>query len=304
MTSDSNKLWIDALCSAEQLPESYAATVFYYVAPLAERINALHVILRRPIVIGINGAQGSGKTTLTLFLANWLQHELGLSVASLSLDDLYLSKRERQQMAEQQHPLLRTRGVPGTHDVALGKKLLTALTESGRKRVVALPRFDKARDDRLGPSDARRVEAPVNVVLFEGWCVGAYAQPDADLGTPVNALEAKEDADGVWRKFVNEKLKGEYLALFERLDALVMLRVPSFDKVLEWRQLQEQKLRNSTAAGLNPAEVQRFVMHFERLTRHMLETLPAYADSLIDIDDSHRIVAVTNRQWPFEVTLP
>lgn len=304
MTSDSNKLWIDALCSAEQLPESYAATVFYYVAPLAERINALHVILRRPIVIGINGAQGSGKTTLTLFLANWLQHELGLSVASLSLDDLYLSKRERQQIAEQQHPLLRTRGVPGTHDVALGKQLLTALTESGRKRVVALPRFDKARDDRLGPSDARRVEAPVNVVLFEGWCVGAYAQPDADLGTPVNALEAKEDADGVWRKFVNEKLKGEYLALFERLDALVMLRVPSFDKVLEWRQLQEQKLRNSTAAGLNPAEVQRFVMHFERLTRHMLETLPGYADSLIDIDDSHRIVAVTNRQWPFEVTLP
>ena len=304
MTGGSNKIWIDALRNEERLPESYATTVFYYVAPLAERISALRVDLRRSIIIGINGAQGSGKTTLALFLANWLRHELGLSVASLSLDDLYLSKHERRQLAEQQHPLLQTRGVPGTHDVELGMRLLTALTESGPKHVVVLPRFDKACDDRLEPSDARRVDAPVDVVLFEGWCVGANAQPDADLDFPVNALEAEEDADGDWRKFVNEKLKDEYLALFERLDALIMLRVPSFDKVLEWRELQEQKLRTATAAGMTSAQLRRFVMHFERLTRHMLEDMPGYADSVIDIDDSHRMVAATSRQWPFELTGP
>ncbi|MDH3612424.1 MAG: hypothetical protein OEU90_05145 [Gammaproteobacteria bacterium] len=304
MITANNKSWIDALRRSERLPENYTTTVFDYIAPLAERIRSLHTFLGHPAVVGISGAQGSGKSTFALFLTNWLQRELGLAAVNLSLDDFYLSKHEREDLAEKRHPLLRTRGVPGTHDIVLGTKTLAALTEPGAERVVTLPGFDKARDDRVESSRSRCVEAPVDIVLFEGWCVGARPQKDWDLADPANELEAKEDADGAWRAYVNEQLKSQYAALFGHIDVLVMLRVPSFDKVLEWRELQERKLREdakrqesgqAAIAGMNPAEVRRFVMYFERLTRHMLEDMPSYADTVIDIDKSHRMVAVAHR---------
>lgn len=289
-------MWIEELRLAEQLPASYTATVAEYIAPLARRIRDLHASLGRPVVIGINGAQGSGKTTFAAFLAGCLQHELGLTAVSLSLDDLYLSHEARKRLAQEQHPLLRTRGVPGTHDVALGVETIRALTADGAEREVVLPGFDKARDDRLAGADLRKVTAPVDVVLFEGWCVGARPQRNIDLRSPVNALEAEEDADGSWRSFVNNCLKNEYADLFSRLDVLIMLRVPSFNKVFEWRELQEQKLGNG--GGMNAAELQRFVMHFERLTRHMLARLPHDAHTIIDIDDSHNMVGAVHREWP------
>jgi D-glycerate 3-kinase len=300
LTGAINIPWVDDLRRTERLPESYTAMVFDYVAPLAERIRELHGFLGRPIVNGINGAQGSGKSTLALFLANWLKRELGLTTVSLSLDALYLSKAAREDLAKKWHPLLRTRGVPGTHDVALGIESLKELTEEIPNHVVTLPGFDKARDDRVKQSDLRCVDAPVDVVLFEGWCVGARPQPDCDLITPVNSLEAEDDVDGIWRSYVNEKLGHEYAGLFERLDALVMLRIPSFDKVLEWREQQEQKLREKSATGMNSAELRHFVMHFERLTRHMLEDMPDYANTVIDIDDSHNMVGMSHINWPFE----
>lgn len=303
MKSEENKSWIDELCRAERLPESYSAAVSNFVEPLAGRVQTLHEYLGRPVVIGINGAQGSGKSTFALFLANWLERELGLTVASLSLDDLYLGKQARRDLALQKHPLLRTRGVPGTHDVTLGSETLAALTDQGPHRVVRLPVFDKAKDDLLDTPEWRSVDGPVDVVLFEGWCVGARPQPDEHLTRPVNVLEAEEDTDGVWRTYVNESLQHDYRELFEWADALVMLRVPSFDKVGEWRELQEQKLRERAVpgdvAGMNSAEVRHFVMHFERLTRHMLEQMPSQADTVVDIDESHRMVAMSHNDWPF-----
>jgi D-glycerate 3-kinase len=300
MISVNNKPWIEELRRTERLPASYAGAVFEFVAPLADRVQALRTYLDRPVVIGINGAQGTGKSTLALFLANWLEREQGLSAVSLSLDDLYFDKQTRKRLAEQCHPLLRTRGVPGTHDVALGIRTLDALTGQNSGRVVKLPVFDKAIDDLLPQSEWRSVAAPVDVVLFEGWCVGARRQPDADLNVPVNSLEAEEDPDAVWRKFVNQKLGGEYAGLFGRIDALVMLRTPSFDNVYAWRELQEQKLREAAANGMNACELQRFVMHFERLTRHMLRHMPNHANTLIDIDETHRMVAMIHEGWPFE----
>lgn len=289
-------MWIEELRLAEQLPASYAATVAEYIAPLAQRIRDLHASLGRPVVVGINGAQGSGKTTLTLFLAECLRRNFGLKVAALSLDDIYLGKAAREALAASKHPLLRTRGVPGTHDVALGKELLAALTGQGEAGMARLPVFDKATDDQLPQSEWRNVAAPVDVALFEGWCVGARPQRDIDLRSPVNALEAEEDADGSWRSFVNNCLRNEYADLFSKLDVLVMLRVPSFSKVFEWRDLQEQKLGNGV--GMNAAELRRFVMHFERLTRHMLARMPGDADTTIDIDDSHNMVGAAHKEWP------
>ena len=282
--------WVDELIRTEQLPDEYKVAVENIIRPLAESIRALGAALVRPVVIGINGAQGSGKSTLALFLSNWLEKELKLTTASLSLDDLYLTKAERTKLAADVHPLFATRGVPGTHDVHLGMQSLDALTGGDGSGTVALPSFDKAIDDRKPDSEWPAVDAPVDVVLFEGWCIGARAQQEYELNEPVNALETEKDPDGAWRRAINSRLASDYAELFERLDLLVMLRVPSFDQVFEWRKLQEKKLREATGRGQADDEVSEFIRYFERLTRHMLATMPEFADAVIDIDPDHRLV--------------
>jgi D-glycerate 3-kinase len=270
---------------AERLPADYDLAARPVIGPLADRLAAMAGEQAASVIVGICGAQGSGKSTLALFLGNWLEREIGLSVARLSLDDLYLTKAQRLALAASRHPLLRTRGVPGTHDIDLGLRILDDLT-TGTGRV-ALPAFDKKTDDRAPVSAWSSAEAPVDVVLFEGWCVGARPQPESALGEPVNELEADEDPDARWRGQVNERLATDYAAAFARLDALVLLRVPSFDRVLDWRGLQERKLTGS----VDSRRMLRFIQHFERLTRHILDTMPAYADAIIDVDDRHRMAA-------------
>ncbi len=278
------------LLAGERLPPGYAAIVDDYWRPLARDLAMRRARAGRPILIGINGTQASGKSTLCLFLEAILSEDFGLRAATLSIDDIYLTRAERQDLASDVHPLFATRGVPGTHDVALGERVIAELLEGAGN--VAIPRFDKAKDDRQ-PSDLwLRMAAPVDIVLFEGWCIAAAPQSPAALALPINTLEAAEDAQGRWRRFANEALAGDYQRLFARLDLLVMLRAPGFDAVLGWRQLQERKLREATGQGMSEAEVARFVMHYERLTRHILLTLPARADILIDISVDHRVTGM------------
>ncbi|MGI4876825.1 MAG: hypothetical protein ACRYG4_05010 [Janthinobacterium lividum] len=245
---------------------------------------ALSEVSRRPLVIGICGAQGSGKSTVAAAVADRLAAS-GLSVATLSLDDLYLSRADRFALAATVHPLLATRGVPGTHDTTLGLALFAALD---RGETVRLPRFDKASDDRA-PEDAwQPVAAGLDVLVFEGWCVGAVAQADADLAAPVNALERDEDVDGRWRAYVNAALSGPgYRALFARIDRLVLLAAPGFEVVAGWRTEQERR----GAGVMTTAEVARFVAHYERLTRHILAEMPARADLVIRLAPDRSVVA-------------
>jgi D-glycerate 3-kinase len=250
--------------------------------PLAERIAGE---ARHPLVVGINGAQGSGKSTLCRFL-ELLLDQLGLRAITLSLDDLYLTRAGRQALAQSTHPLFATRGVPGTHDVALGSDILGDLLAS---HAVTLPRFDKALDDRAAAGTS--VEPPADVILFEGWCVGAVPQPEDELDIPVNRLEAAEDPDGAWRLAVNRRLATDYATLFTRLDLLVMLKVESFDAVRANRRLQEEKLaavKPGGAAIMGEAALDRFLMHYERLTRWMLKEMPDRADILIPIGPDQR----------------
>lgn len=282
---------LDALLAEEALPDSYRTVVDQAWRPLADRIADKRRAAGRPILVGINGAQGSGKTTLCRFLAELLLPERGLKTAVLSLDDLYLPHAERQRLAEQVHPLFATRGVPGTHDVALGVDLIHRLL--GGEGEVATPRFDKAIDDRA-QSD-RTITAPVDVLLFEGWCVGAEPQDEAELVEPINALETIEDPDGRWRGAANDALAGPYRALFDPIDLLVMLRPPDFESVIANRRLQEAKLRARTGRGMTDAQLDRFIQHYERLTCHMLATLPAKADVLIDFDSQRQVTQVSYR---------
>jgi D-glycerate 3-kinase len=271
MTSDP----IDSLIAAHGLPATYRDVVEQYWQPLATAI-ARKATSRHPLIVGINGAQGSGKSTLCAFLEVLLATRR-LRAVTLSIDDLYLGKTDRQALAREIHPLFATRGVPGTHAPALGLDIIEAVLAG---RDFDMPRFDKALDDRGQPE---RISGPVDVLLLEGWCVGCTPEADEELLDPVNALERDEDPDGVWRAVSNLWLRGEYRRLFDQLDMLVMLKVGGFDAVLANRTRQEEKLRaaHPDAPGLmDEAALARFCQHYERLTRHMMEDLPRRADHL------------------------
>ncbi|TKD52800.1 kinase [Sphingomonas baiyangensis] len=275
----------------EQLPADYPATVDRWWRPLAARIAGWHAEVGRPIVVGINGPQGSGKSTVGRMLGEALLPELGLAAVTLSLDDFYLTRAARQRLARDVHPLFATRGVPGTHDVALGQAVLDALLVG---QPVRLPRFAKAEDDRAPEEGWPRFEGPADIVLFEGWCAGARPQPADALAPPVNALERDEDADGRWRHAVNAALASDYADWFARIDRMIALAVPGFEAVLANRERQEARLREATPAGsavMRPAEVRRFVSHYERLTRHMLAGgVPR--DATVTLDADLRVLAV------------
>lgn len=265
--------WISQFLAEEALPDSFRATLEVICEPLAARLARLRQARRKTVVIGLCGAQGSGKSTIAAATVRLLQ-ERGLSAVAVSLDDFYLPKSARERLAREVHPLLAVRGPPGTHDVALAGAALDQLRAPGR---LALPAFDKAADDRRPRAGWRTVATPVDVVIFEGWCVGARAQGAAALAQPVNALEAEQDADGRWRSYVNAQLDGRYQELFARLHELVLLQAPSFETVLAWRQEQEHKLIARTGQGMSDAEVARFIAHYERLTRWILAEMPERA---------------------------
>jgi D-glycerate 3-kinase len=290
---------VDALIRAQALPAAYRQMVETVHRPVAERIAARRADLGRPIVVGLCGSQGSGKSTMVVFLRTLLEAK-GLTAAILSLDDLYLTLPQRRQLSQDVHPLLKTRGVPGTHDVGLGLALIDVLSLGVAE--VSMPHFDKAEDTRAPASAWTRVMAPVDVILFEGWCVGAIPQADAALLQPINPLEAEEDPDGAWRRYVNERLKTDYAALYARIDMLAMLKAPSFEVVYGWRSLQEQKLadrvRRDGLTGtrvMGPDEIRRFLMFYQRLTEWILSEMPGRADILMPMDETHRILGVEFR---------
>lgn len=251
---------------------------------------------KQVFVLGVNGAQGSGKSTLCALLQVILEAGFGQRVAILSIDDLYLTRSERQHLARRVHPLLMARGVPGTHDVALGLEILAALRAANRHALTPWPMFDKALDDRVPRERWPAFRGRPTILLFEGWCVGARPEPEENLDKPVNSLEANEDPQGVWRHYVNQALKKQYSPLFEALDALLFLKIPQFSVVYAQRLEQEQQLAHrlqvsgAEGAGKHAMSVQaleRFIMHFQRLTEYMLDEMPARADLVLEIDE-HR----------------
>ncbi|GGZ01312.1 kinase [Novosphingobium colocasiae] len=262
-------------------------------AVIAEIRAALAATTRRPVVLGLCGAQGSGKSTLAAQAAARLQ-ALDLPTAILSLDDLYLTRAERHELARTVHPLFATRGVPGTHDVALGRETIASLEQGAP---VPMPRFDKSRDDRVPRADWPCAPAHCAVLLFEGWCVGARPQPVEALAHTVNALEAQEDAEGTWRGHANVALTGPYAQLFARLDRLILLAAPDFAVVEGWRAEQEERAA-SAASGtgsrlMDRAALARFVAHYERLTRHILADMPGYADRVIRLGPAREVLEIS-----------
>ncbi len=235
------------------------------------------------LTVGIAGAQGSGKSTLATLVAAVLGNVSGLTSHVLSLDDFYKTRQERQQMAQSVHPLFSTRGVPGTHDMALLNRVVADLKSGkpGRR-----PQFNKAEDDR----DADMVHLdPVDVILLEGWCWGAKPQRADELVLPVNELETVKDSSLVWRRFVNQSLASdEYQQAFNN-DVMIFLAVPDIEAVIRWRTQQEQALGPGSHI-MSASDIRTFIMYYERITLAMLQDLPTTADLTFDLNEQHRIL--------------
>ena len=280
-----------AFCKAHRLPDSFRRVAAAHYAPLARWL--LETPWPVPPIIGICGAQGTGKSTLAAFLAAELNDVAAWSVAVLSMDDFYLTRAERLELSRTVHPLLATRGPPGTHDCEMMGDYLQRLRHLREGEPMALPRFDKSRDDRAPTKTWPRVAGPLNAIVLEGWCLGVPPQDAGELVTPVNDLEARYDRDARWRTYVNSRLGDEYAGIFSRLDRLIFLRTPDMDAVLRWRSEQESKLIAKTSAGqpgiMDAPQLREFVQHFERLSRVAIARLPATADVTLELEASHEV---------------
>ena len=285
---------LDQFIVEEELPDPFRAVFLEWYAGITAHLAEWASRAETVPLIGFSGCQGSGKSTLVNAMAYVLREAHSASIAVLSLDDFYLPKSARQAMAETVHPLFATRGVPGTHDLALLTRTIAALRGTGS---VSLPRFDKATDDRTEMVHWRQVSAPVGLILLEGWCIGIPPQPDEALLRPVNETEANKDADHVWRAEVNRQLEADYATLFAELDALLLLQAPSFDAVFNWRWQQEQQLsrrfQQDHPALMDPtmtrSEVADFVLHYQRLTEHGMATLPDRADCVWELTEDRTV---------------
>lgn len=248
-------------------------------------LAAAHAGSGRIPIIGVSGAQGSGKSTLAKAAA------ARLGGVALSLDDVYLTRAERAALGATVHPLFATRGPPGTHDLDLLEATLDALIAAGPDTRTPLPSFDKLADERRSRSDWPVFAGRPRVILLEGWCLGATPQDAAALIEPVNALERDADADGIWRRAVNARVGEDAARLGARIDALLFLKAPSFDVVLDWRCEQEAGLTGAPVTAARRAELARFIQHFERLTRHMLAG-GLWADVVVELDTDRRPLLV------------
>ncbi|OOG54657.1 kinase [Rhodanobacter sp. B05] len=248
---------------------------------------------RRPYILGLSGLQGSGKSTLARVMKAQARAR-GWATEVLSLDDFYYARSEREALARDVHPLLRTRGVPGTHEIELLLSVLAAVPQASERLAVTYPRFDKGRDTRLPPSRWPRITQRPTLVIVEGWALGIRPQPLPALGRPVNRLEREEDPDGDWRHWVNKQLRG-YQPLWRKFDALIVLQAPGWDIVRRWRGEQEQELvARHAPLAMDAASMERFLMHFERLSRHALATLPALADTVVEYDNERHVTGLTH----------
>lgn len=241
-------------------------------------------------VLAISGLQGSGKSTLAAQVVARAQAR-GLNAATLSIDDVYLTCAQRQRLARQVHPLLITRGPPGTHDLPLAHAVLDAVAA---RQPFAMPRFDKLADERLPEAQWPQLQQPLDLLVFEGWFLGTPAQDDNALDSPLNALEREADADGRWRRWCNQALARDYPALWQRCNRLWFLQPPDFSVVPRWRWQQEQNLQAAQPGrhGMSRPQLERFVQYYERVSRQALHALPGLADHVVVLDGQRQVQAV------------
>ena len=251
----------------------------------------------KTLFLGFSGGQGSGKTTAVKILKIILKKFFKRKVHVSSIDDFYKTLKDRNKMSKNIHPLFKTRGVPGTHDINLVKKFFY-FVKNKRFKKIKLPKFDKSIDDRSKKKYWFNIKERPEIVILEGWCVGAKPQSNFLIKKPVNLLEKYEDKDLTWRYYVNTKLKVEYKKLFSMIDNYIFMKIPNFKMVFKWRLLQENKLRKKSQFRkkiMSYNEIKRFIMFYQRITLQMIKDLSKSASVVMLLNKNHKIKKVIFR---------
>ena len=290
------KKYLKFLSSQEVMSEPFRdklGQLNKFYLPISKMIKNEYLEKKKTKIIGLTGGQGTGKSTISNILKIILHEAYNLETVIFSIDDFYKTLQERRIKSKMINSLFITRGVPGTHDTKMLLKCIKCLKNKKFKKFT-IPKFDKSIDDRLPTHKWLKVKKKPKIVIFEGWCVGASAQKNKDLKSPINKLEKHKDKKKIWRKKVNFELKKDYKKIFNLIDKLIFLKVPSFKHVLKWRLLQERKLRitGKGSKTMTDKQIKNFIMYYERLTKHMLKTLSKTASTVISIDDKHRLKSI------------
>ena len=266
--------------------------------PIAFWINNKFKKKKKILFLGLSASQGSGKTTVASILKIILKIFFKRKVCVISIDDFYKTLNERKKMAKHEHPLFEVRGVPGTHDTNLINFFFKSLKEKRFKKI-KLPKFDKSSDDRFKKSKWYIINKKPEIVIFEGWCVGAKATSKSCLKKPINILEKYEDKNLIWRNLVNEKLKNEYKKIFSMIDHYIFMKAPNYKMVFKWRLLQENKLKkklNYKKKIMSYKEIKRFIMFYQRITLQMIKDFNKSASVIMFLKKNHEIEKILFRQ--------
>lgn len=251
----------------------------------------------KTLLLGFSGPQGSGKTTVSGILKIILKKFFKRRIHISSIDDFYKTGDDRNKMSNEIHPLLKTRGVPGTHDINLLKNFFNFIEKKKFKKI-KLPKFDKSTNNRLKKKYWFSIKKKPEIIILEGWCVGAKPQSNYLIRKPINNLEKYEDRDLIWRKHVNEKLKKEYKKLFAMIDYFIFMKIPNFSMVFKWRLLQESKLKKKSYLKkkvMSYNEIKRFIMYYQRITLQMIKDLSKSASVVMFLKKNHEIKKILFR---------
>ncbi len=248
---------------------------------------------KKPYFVGLAGGQGTGKTTTSSLIKIILSKYFKLNVFKISIDDFYKTKKERISLSKRVHPMLLTRGVPGTHDINM---MLNFFKKSKSKifKRLKLPRFNKATDDRFGKKHWYDLKKKPDVIIFEGWCVGAKSEKIETLKRTINSMEKTEDQKQIWRKYVNDQLKTKYRKLYSQLNCLIYLKAKDFSLLQKWRLKQERKLWIKSKKSINTKimskeDILSFMQTYQRVTQNMFRHMPKYASIIINLNSNHQI---------------
>ena len=250
----------------------------------------------KTMIVGLSGGQGTGKTTISSIIKIILEKYFKLNVFKISIDDFYKTRKERIILSKKVHPLLKTRGVPGTHDIDMMLNLFRKV-KAKKVKALSLPKFDKSVDDRVSKDKWYKIKSKPDIVIFEGWCVGAKSQSKKQLIKPINSLERLNDQSMKWRKYVNLNLKNKYKKFHSMMDCLLYLKAENFALLRKWRLIQEKKLKiiNKNKKNLkvmNKQEVLNFMMTYQRITEQMFKTAKKFSSIVMTLNNQHQIINI------------
>ena len=272
----------------EKMIKSFLIPISFWIAKKVEK--------KKPFILGLSGGQGSGKTTISSIISIILSKYFKLDVFKISIDDFYKTRKKRLELSKKVHPLLMVRGVPGTHDINILFDFFKR-TKEKKFKLIKLPRFNKATDDRYNKKLWYSVKRRSDVIIFEGWCVGAKAEQIYTLKTPINSLEKLKDQNLIWRRYVNKQLKSKYKKLYDQLNCLLFIKAKNFSLLRQWRIKQEKKLRLKNRRSnklkiMSDKEIINFMQTYQRVTQNMFKSVPKYASIILNLNSNHQIKSV------------